>query len=143
MIPRFRQNFNAHFTPEKYRILLHELDQHCGTRVKFRISETPCFFAKTLLEKMAVYGKELTEQLLNDANYRATSQKSIPFEFDVPRETPHPLFVQVDFGLVRDPAGNLQPKLVEIQGFPSLYAYQPTMAQLYMEVYRTNPEISF
>src|SRR4051794_20199359 len=98
MIPRFRQNFNAHFTPEKYRILLHELDQRCGTRVKFRISETPCFFPKSLLEKMAGYGKELTEQLLNDANYRTASQKSIPFEFDVPRETPHPLFVQVDFG---------------------------------------------
>ena len=32
--------------------------------------------------------------------------------------------MQVDFGLVRDQSGKLQPKLVELQGFPSLYAYQ-------------------
>jgi hypothetical protein len=143
MIPRLRQNFNAHFTPEKYRILLQGLDQRCGTHVKFRVCETPCFFPKSLLEKMASYGKGLTEQLLNDPNYQAVSKESIPFEFDVPRETSHPVFIQVDFGLVRDPAGNLQPKLVEIQGFPSLYAYQPTMAQLYMEVFGLDPTLGF
>ena len=46
-----------------------------------------------------------------------------------------PLFVQVDFGLVRDAHGELQPKLVELQAFPSLYAYQVTLAQSYIDVY--------
>ncbi len=45
------------------------------------------------------------------------------------------MFVQVDFGLVRDAAGELQPKLVELQAFPSLYAYQVTLAQSYIDVY--------
>jgi len=45
------------------------------------------------------------------------------------------MFIQVDFGLVKDSAGNIQPKLVELQGFPSLYAYQAMLSQTYMEVY--------
>ena len=45
------------------------------------------------------------------------------------------MFVQVDFGLVRDASGELQPKLVELQAFPSLYAYQPSLADAYIDVY--------
>jgi len=45
------------------------------------------------------------------------------------------MFVQVDFGLVRDSAGELRPKLVELQAFPSLYAYQVTLAQSYIDVF--------
>ena len=43
--------------------------------------------------------------------------------------------MQVDFGLVRDQNGGLQPKLVELQGFPSLYAYQAMLSQSYEEVF--------
>jgi len=45
------------------------------------------------------------------------------------------MFVQVDFGLVRDAHGELQPKLVELQAFPSLYAYQGPLAEAYLDVY--------
>ena len=48
------------------------------------------------------------------------------------------MFVQVDFGLVRDAGGELQPKLVELQAFPSLYAYQVTLAQSYIDVFGLN-----
>ena len=46
-----------------------------------------------------------------------------------------PLFLQVDFGLVREPSGEIAPRLVEIQAFPSLYAYQPVLSQVYMGAY--------
>ena len=45
------------------------------------------------------------------------------------------MFIQVDFGLVRDAAGELHPKLVELQAFPSLYAYQPVLAHTYIDVF--------
>jgi hypothetical protein len=45
------------------------------------------------------------------------------------------MFVQVDFGLVRDARGELQPKLVELQAFPSLYAYQGPLAEAYIDTY--------
>jgi hypothetical protein len=45
--------------------------------------------------------------------------------------------------LVRDKAGKLQPKLVELQGFPSLYAYQAMLSQTYGEVFQLNPKLNY
>ena len=131
MIPDLRQDFNARFTPEKYRQFLTRLDQRSGTHVKFRNSETPCFFPEALLGNMVESGKELIRQLTSDPQYMAASAVSIPPEYNVPNEAPHPLFIQVDFGV----DANLRPKLVEIQGFPSLYGYQPILAESYLEAY--------
>jgi len=135
MIPSLRKQFNASFTPEKYHAFLRRIDDACGTHVQFRLSETPCFFPKSLLDRMAENGKQLIRQLVENPEYRARSDASIPAAFRVANEPPQPLFVQVDFGLVRDRIGELQPKLVELQAFPSLYAYQVTLARSYIEVY--------
>jgi hypothetical protein len=135
MIPSLREPFNASFTPEKYQAFLRRIDDACDTHVQFRLSETPCFFPKALLGRMAEDGKELIRQLVENPEYLARSNSSIPEQFRVPNEPPRPLFVQVDFGLVRDARGALQPKLVELQAFPSLYAYQVTLAQSYIDVY--------
>ncbi len=135
MIPSFRKQFNDSFTPEQYQTFLRRIDDASGTHVQFRLSETPCFFPKALLEWMAEDGKELIRQLVESPEYRARSEASIPAEFRVANEPTRPLFVQVDFGLVRDARGELQPKLVELQAFPSLYAYQVTLAQSYIDVY--------
>lgn len=142
MIPALRQRFNANFTPEKYQRLLKLMDERCGTPVKFRICETPIFIPPPLLEQMSQYGKELIHQL-NSLEYRKASFDSIPTEFNVPHETPHPLFIQVDFGLVQDESGRLRPKLVELQGFPSLYAYQAMLSQTYMEVFGLDDRLQY
>lgn len=142
MIPALRQQFNANYTPEKYQRLLKLLEERCGTPVKFRVCETPCFLPKPLLDQMCEYGKELVQQL-NGIDYRKVSSAAIPEQFKVPHETAHPLFVQVDFGLVRDQTGRLQPKLVELQGFPSLYAYQAVLAQSYAEVFGLDRKLKY
>ncbi|HWW16600.1 MAG TPA: hypothetical protein VN310_18215 [Candidatus Dormibacteraeota bacterium] len=138
MIASLRSQFNASFTPDKYQTFLRRIDDACGTHVEFRLSETPCFFPKALLERMAQDGKELIRQLVESPEYLARSSASIPEEFRVPNEPAHPMFVQVDFGLVRDAGGELRPKLVELQAFPSLYAYQVTLAQSYIDVFGLN-----
>ena len=135
MIPSLRKQFNSSFTPQKYQTFLRRIEDACGTHVQFRLAETPCFFPKSLLERMAEDGKELIRQLVESPEYRARSNASIPAEFRVANEPAHPMFVQVDFGLVRDANGELQPKLVELQAFPSLYAYQVTLAQSYIDLY--------
>jgi hypothetical protein len=135
MIPSLRQQFNEKFTAEKYRALLRRVDDACGTHVQFRISETPCFFPKSMIDRMSSDGQALVRQLVDNAAYRAKSDEAVPAEFKVPNEPPHPMFVQVDFGLVQGAAGELQPKLVELQAFPSLYAYQGPLAQAYIDVY--------
>jgi hypothetical protein len=135
MIPALRQYFNANFTPEKYQAFLRRIDDACGTHVQFRLSETPCFFPKELIDRMAEDGKELICQLVDNPAYRAKSDEAVPAEFRVPNEAAHPMFVQVDFGLVRGADGELHPKLVELQAFPSLYAYQGPLAEAYIDVY--------
>ncbi len=142
MIPSLRQQFNANYTPEKFQAFQKRMTESCGMAVPFRLSETPCFFPKSLLDQMSQYGKELIQQL-NGLEYRKASFLSIPPDFNVPREAPHPMFVQVDFGLVRDEAGSLQPKLVELQGFPSLYAYQAMLSQVYMEVFGLDRNLKY
>ena len=135
MIPSLRKQFNSGFTLDKYQTFLRRIDDACGTHVQFRLAETPCFFPKSLLDRMVEDGKELIRQLVDSPEYRARSDESIPAEFRVANEPAHPMFVQVDFGLVRDAGGELQPKLVELQAFPSLYAYQVTLAQSQIDVY--------
>jgi hypothetical protein len=135
MIPSLRQQFNESFTPDKYQTFLRRMDDVCGTHVQFRLSETPCFFPKELIDRMASDGQALIRQLVDNPAYLAKSDEAVPAEFKVPNEPSHPMFVQVDFGLVRDARGELQPKLVELQAFPSLYAYQGPLADTHIDVY--------
>ncbi len=135
MIPSLRQQFNERFTSDKYQKFLKRIDDACGTHVEFRLCETPCFFPKELIDRMAHDGEELIRQLVDNPQYRAKSDEAVPAEFKVPNEPAHPMFVQVDFGLVKDVQGALNPKLVELQAFPSLYAYQSWLAQTYIDVY--------
>jgi hypothetical protein len=135
MVPALREEFNRNFMPEKYGRFLEALDKACGTHVGFRVSETPCFVPMSLLDQMAQYGRELVSQLVDDPQYLRASDASVPPQYNVPNQSPQPMFVQVDFGLVRNANGELQPKLVELQAFPSLYGYQPLVAQQYIESY--------
>jgi len=143
MIPSYRQDFNSRFTHEKYESLRREMTSRCGMEVPFALCETPCFFPNALVERMGEDGKSLIRQLVNNPEYRARSEASIPPEFRAPNESPHPMFIQVDFGLVRDSAGELQPKLVELQAFPSLYAYQPVLSQAYIDIFGLDPKLRY
>jgi hypothetical protein len=135
MVPALREEFNRNFTPQKYQQFLESLDKACGTHVGFRVSETPCFVPKSLLDRMARSGRELVSQLVHNPEYLRASDASVPPQYNVPNESARPMFVQVDFGLVRNASGELEPKLVELQAFPSLYGYQPLCAQQYIDSY--------
>ena len=136
MIPELRKQFNERWTPELYTSFLQRLDEVSGAHVDFRCSETPIFLPQDLLGKMVRYGQELYAQLANNPAYIEASQAIIPAEFRVPNDTRHPLFLQVDFGLIRNPDGSLEPRLVEIQGFPSIYGFQAALAEIYRRVYK-------
>jgi hypothetical protein len=131
MIPEHRQQFNANFTAKKYQDFLQALNARCGTEIHFRVSETPAFFPESLINIMARYGDELMQQLLGNPEYRRESNKSIPGKWNVPNEDSTPLFISVDFGLVRGEDERIHPKLVELQAFPTLYAYQAVLGEQY------------
>ena len=101
MIPSYRHAFNSRFTSEKYDQLRREMTSRCGVDIPFPLCETPCFFPNALVARMGEDGKALIRQLVENPEYHARSEASIPAKFRVPNEPSHPMFIQVDFGLVR------------------------------------------
>jgi hypothetical protein len=142
MIPALRERFNAAFKPETYAAFLARVAAESGVPLAFRHSETPCFFPAPLIDSMARDGAELIRQLTSP-EYLAIARQAVPPQFDAPGEPDHPLFLQVDFGLVRESPGQIAPRLVEIQAFPSLYAYQPVLSQLYIDTYGLDANLRY
>ena len=51
---------------------------------------------------MAEYGRDLVLQLVDNPEYRRASDVTVPPQYNVANESPRPMFLQVDFGLVRN-----------------------------------------
>lgn len=143
MIEPFRSDFNRRFTLEKYAAMIARLEGEAGTPIAFRMAETPCFFDEQMLEAMIEAGTELTRQLVDDPEYMRRSEAAVPEKYRVPGRGDHPHFMTVDFGLVQGPDGQLEPKLVELQAFPSIFGFQPPFARAYKEVFGLDPELRY
>ena len=135
MIPELRRTFNARFHAAHYQALLARLEEVCGVKIDFRVAETPIFVPLELLEEMAGAGARLAESLLANPRYLDAARGAIPAGFLAADETAHPHFLTADFSLIRDSTGNLVSRLVEMQAFPSVYAYQAVLCAAYRSVY--------
>jgi hypothetical protein len=63
------------------------------------------------------------------------SDGAIPDRYRVPNDNPKPNFMTVDFGLARGEDGQLTPKLVELQAFPSMFGYQDLLSEEYVQTF--------
>jgi len=143
MLQPCRDDFNARFTPQAYASLQASLNAATRSKIEFRVCETPVFFPRALLDEMVETGRILTDQLVGNPAYMRASDASIPERYRVPNQSPHPNFMTVDFGLARDAAGNLAPKLVELQAFPSVFGYQDLLSRQYVETYGLAPSLDW
>ena len=142
MIEEYRKEFNRRWSPDLYRRLLGRLESECRTHIAFPVSETPVFLPPELLRLMEQSGREMITSLLADRSYLASSSGTIPERYRVPREPLYPLFSAVDFGIIQREDGSLAPRLIELQGFPSLYAYQTLLAAEYSSVYQLDERLT-
>jgi hypothetical protein len=143
MLQPYRDQFNAQYTPAGYTNLLSRLNEQTRTTIDFRIAETPCFIPRSLMNELADTGAILTHQLLDNPAYLQATEQAVPAKYRVPNDNPIPNFMTVDFGLVRNPDGSLQPKLVEMQAFPSIFGYQDILAPQYIETYNLQPDLEW
>lgn len=134
MVPERRRAFNERFTDSRYQTYRAAIERRCGTSIEFRLSETPCFLPERLVADLVDASHALIRQLLDNREYRRAADAVVPAEFRVPHGEPEPTFVQVDFGLLETGAG-LEPRLVELQAFPSLYGFQVAMAEAAIDAY--------
>jgi hypothetical protein len=142
VIPELRSDFNQRFKTDRYSKMLDLLDARVGTHVSFRVAETPCFFTASLLSDLASIGKDLTDRLLADPEYLSASNSAIPPNYRAAGYSAHPNFMTVDFGLVRQSDGTLSPRLVELQAFPSVFAYQLALSEAYQTSYDLDPSLN-
>jgi hypothetical protein len=142
MLQPYRAAFNAAYTPAAYAALQASLNAATRTHIDFRICETPCFFSRALLDEMADIGRILTDQLVGNPAYMQASDAAIPAVYRAANDNPQPNFMTVDFGLVRDASGNLTPKLVELQAFPSIFGYQDLLGRQYVDSFNLDPTLT-
>ena len=134
MIPRWRESFNAQFTDEKYQAFVATLEEMVGAPVVFRPCETPVFLPTDLREEMEQASLDIISQL-RSLEYLQASTRAIPREFNAPNEGDHPDFVVVDFAITHDDEGRPKPKLIELQGCASLYAFQLLLPRAFRQHY--------
>ena len=122
MDPELRARFNSGFTSEKYEALLRCVNQSEKWPADFRISETPVFLTHTFAAELINAATKIADQV-KTSEFARHAANAIPSGLEVPNETAHPNFLVVDFGIC-EIHGRLTPRLIELQAFPSLYAFQ-------------------
>lgn len=122
MDPQLRSQFNADFSAEKYAALLHCVNETERWPADFRISETPIFLTEAFTEELTNAATTIVDRV-RTPEFARHAENAIPVGLEVPDETAHPNFLVVDFG-VCEIDGRLTPRLIELQAFPSLYAFQ-------------------
>ena len=136
MIASLRQAFNERWTEPQYRDVIARLELRTGATLGFPISETPCFLPRSLMASLSAIGLDLVAQILGSAEILSAADAAMPERYRSATAESIPTFLQVDFGLVRAADGSLQPKLVELQAFASLYGFQLAMAEAYRDAFR-------
>ncbi|AZA89646.1 Uncharacterised protein [Chryseobacterium nakagawai] len=133
MIPKYRKHFNQEFSDEKYKQLKEILKQKGGIEPGFRISESPIFLTKEFESKLLDASESIISQI--KALPAETLQKAIPDNCRVPNDTDQPHFFTIDFGVCKNEDGTIEPQLIELQAFPSLYVFQKIYEETFCEVY--------
>lgn len=137
MHQELRARFNDDFTDARYSELLRVVNETERWPADFRISETPVFLSEEFTEEISRAARELVSQVRTPA-FAKHSASAIPPGLGVPDETPHPGFIQVDFA-VCEQDGRLTPRLIELQGFPSLYGFQIFLLRCMRHAYPAIP----
>lgn len=123
MVPAIRSAYNAAFSQDNYKAFLDELlNVHPGDLV-FRVAETPIFVDKAFKNKMLEACESIVD-IIVQPNFKELTDNAIPENVKVPNENDFCQFIAFDFGICEDGNGGYVPQLIEMQGFPTLFAFQ-------------------
>jgi hypothetical protein len=134
MDPQYRELFNRQFTQERYAWMQRELSRRLECEFEFRLAETPLFLPADFRERIVAAAKAILGQLSDPARI-AAMKRAIPARWDTPGMDALPNFTQIDFAVVRDGDAYV-PKLIELQGFPSLTAFQAVQRDVWRDAMR-------
>ena len=124
MIAHIRDQFNKNFTEEKYKAFLEDLNSKHPGAIDFRVAETPVFLSKEFTNKMLEACESIVDVIISPG-FKHKTRRAVPSNENVPAEDEHTNFIAFDFGICENQNGGLEPQLIEMQGFPTLFGFQP------------------
>jgi hypothetical protein len=142
MIPELRRAFNEAFSERRYQRFLQRLDHRCRSSIPFRISETPLFIPKAIQRQCEEAAIALALQA-HDPAYLRVSDETLRPEYTVANQTERSTFLTIDFAMAVDAGGTIVPRLIEMQGFPSLMGFQLAFCELAQEHYALPTELGY
>jgi hypothetical protein len=134
MVPAIRKQFNESFTEAGYQQYLALLNEKFKDAIEFRVAETPVFIDKIFKEKILSACESIID-LIIQPNFTELTNNAIPSNVKVPNQNKHTHFIAFDFGICENERGKLEPQLIEMQGFPTLFAYQIWQDQICRKQY--------
>ena len=123
MIPSIRSKYNSEFITEKYKAFLKELNSVYPNAIEFRVAETPIFVPKDFTKKMLDACESIVD-VITDPAFDELTKNAIPKNVHVTGKSSFSHFIAFDFGICINEAGEYEPQLIEMQGFPTLFAYE-------------------
>jgi len=123
MVPALRKKFNETFTQGKYECFLQDLHSKFPGAIEFRVAETPEFIDKAFTQKLLDACESIIDVIV-DPNFKKLTDRSIPNGENVPNETAISHMIAFDFGICINDNLELEPQLIEMQGFPTLFGFQ-------------------
>ena len=133
MISKYRELFNAQFTEKKYQEFKDDIASDFNYMPTFRLGETP-FFISNELKAQLIEGCNEVIAFIQKEDFKSLTYKSLELNHKVPNEDKHSTFLAIDFGICEED-GVVIPKLIEVQGFPSLYNYQINLYEKFKNHY--------
>lgn len=139
MDPRFRPLYNAAYTEGLYARMCALMDDRLATpRFEFRLAETPLMLPPDLRARCKTVAGEILS-IIRRPEVIERCRGAVPGRYDAPRCDALPHFLAIDLGIVRGEDGTLQPRLIELQGFSSLYGMQLEQAGVWSDVLASIP----
>ena len=123
MIASIRQKFNATFTEQSHQNYLAALNTPFPGALDFSVAETPIFINKYFTEKVLATG-DYVNQIIQSDRFNSITEPSLKNIPVFPNETALPKCIVMDFAIAINEQNELVPALIELQGFPSLFAYE-------------------
>ena len=132
MIEKYRKQFNDQFSLEKYQQFQDDIASDFDYLPTFRMAETP-FFISNEFKSQLIEGCNDVIKLIQQDDFNKLTDKALELNTKVPNEDNHTTFLAIDFGICEE-NGEVVPKLIEVQGFPSLYNYQYVLYEKFRKI---------
>jgi hypothetical protein len=123
MIQSYRKQFNEAFSESIYQEYLSYINELYPNSLDFRIAETPVFLPSVFKKQLLEVGDYVCSQILA-ADFTSKTEKSLRNTSITPNEISLPECIVMDFAIAHNDQNEIVPALIELQGFPSLFAFE-------------------